>query len=333
MLFDPSPAPLRSEPRDMDQWQIAAAGSWGVVLDKLSGISPWLADALCRAATGDGLVKRKLYSDSDLTVLAFRRVIILNSIDPGALRGDLGERLLLADLEPIPEAERRTEAELNALFSERRSRIFGALLDAVAAVLAELPKVRPDHLPRMADFGCVLAAADAAGITAGAFSRFLAQQGRIAQEVVDADPFGAALVEFMRKEDEWQGTASDLLAKLLPENDKKPPAGWPKRNGVKGRLKRLTPALAVQGIIVICGERDSSRERRRLIRLVKGKQPESIVRNVRAQDEENPTADDADDLDNVLPVLSNGEPSPPNPIGDGRTFVEPTNGDSQWGEV
>ena len=260
LLFDPSAAPLRSDPRDLEQWQIAAAGSWAVAIDNLSGVPPWLSDAICRAATGDGLVKRKLYTDGDLSVLAFRRVVPLTSIDAGALRGDLGERLLLADLEPIPPAERQTEQELDALFADRRPRLLGALLDAVAATLAKLPDVRPDGLPRMADFGRVLAAADAAGVTDGALERFLGQQGRIAAEVVDADPFATALVEFVRQKGDWHGTATELLAALLPEHDKLP-HGWPKRNGVTGRLKRLTPALAAQGVAVRVPKERSNRGR------------------------------------------------------------------------
>ena len=252
LLFDPSPAPLRSEPRNMDDWQVAASGSWAVCLDNLSGIPPWVADAICRAATGDGLVKRKNYSDSDLTILSFRRVVLLTTIDAGALRGDLGERLLLVDLEPIPEAGRRTEKELDALFAERQPRLFGSLLDALAAVLAKLPDVHPARLPRMADFGHVLAAAEAAGVIYGAFDQFRAVQGRIAAEVLDADPFGTALVEFVHvRRSEWHGTATALLAALLGGKTEKLPHGWPKMNGVKGRLMRLTPALAAQGVSVL----------------------------------------------------------------------------------
>ncbi len=177
MLFDPSPAPLRSEPRNLEQWQIAASGSWAVCLDNLSGIATWLADAICRAATGDGLVKRKLYSDGDLAVLAFRRVVLLTSIDPGALRGDVGERLMMVDLEKIPDADRRTEQEIDALLVARSAAVARRLLDALAAVLAKLPEVRPPRLPRMADFAAVLAAADAAGITDRALDRFHGQQG------------------------------------------------------------------------------------------------------------------------------------------------------------
>jgi hypothetical protein len=160
----------------------------------------------------------------------------------------------------------------------------------------------------MADFARVLAAADAAGITKDAFRRFLAQQGRIATEVVDADPFGAALVDFMGDRDAWTGTASELLSALLPESTTQPPHGWPKRNGVKGHLKRLTPALKSQGISVVVDERESSRERRRLIQLTKGKGSENIVQNVRTADTPmslDPIADDSDDPDDRFPILSN----------------------------
>ena len=76
-LFDPSPAPLRSQPRDLEQWSVCAAGSWGIVVDNISYITGWWSDALCRAVSGDGLVRRRLYTDSELSVLAFRRVIAL----------------------------------------------------------------------------------------------------------------------------------------------------------------------------------------------------------------------------------------------------------------
>jgi hypothetical protein len=307
LLVDPSAAPLRSEPRDLEQWQIAASGSWAVAIDNLSHISAWLSDALCKAATGDGLVKRKLYTDGELTVLAFRRVVLLTSIDPGALRGDLGDRLLLADLEPIPPTARRCEREIDALFAKRQPSLFGGLLDALAAVLAKLPHVMPAQLPRMADFGRVLAAADAAGVTEGALDRFCAQQGRIAGEVIDADPFGVALLDFIRAQGRWEGTATELLAALRPDPSDKLPQGWPGRNSVKGRLKRLTPAFRDQGIAVTWDREASTRERRRMIRLTVGNMPEDIVRSVRSFQSATPgslLSDNSDDSDKAALELS-----------------------------
>lgn len=49
-LIDPHATPIRSEPRDERDLMIAAFGSWVVVLDNLSRLTPWLSDALCRLA-------------------------------------------------------------------------------------------------------------------------------------------------------------------------------------------------------------------------------------------------------------------------------------------
>ena len=62
MLLDPGPVPVRKPPRDAEAWATAAAGSWLVAIDNLSDIQPWLSDSLCRAVTGDGDVRRKLYT-------------------------------------------------------------------------------------------------------------------------------------------------------------------------------------------------------------------------------------------------------------------------------
>ena len=249
-LVDPSPAPLRTEPRDAEQWAVMASGSWIACIDNVSHIKGWFSDALCKAATGDGMVRRKLYADSDLAVLAFRRCIILTSIDPGAMRGDLGDRLLLLDLEPIPDDQRRTEAELWAAYRRIQSRLFGALLSAVSRVLAALPSVQLDRSPRMADFARVLAALDIAcpELTGGrALDLFSGQRRRIADEVVEADPVGEAVVRLMTDRAEWTGTASDLLSAISPEI---PPKGFPSNaRALAGHMKRLRPALMQMGII------------------------------------------------------------------------------------
>jgi hypothetical protein len=54
------------------RWAMAASGSWAVLVDNVSTVHEWWADALCKTVTGAGYVKRRLYSDSDLSVLSFR---------------------------------------------------------------------------------------------------------------------------------------------------------------------------------------------------------------------------------------------------------------------
>lgn len=248
-LTDPSSAPLRSEPRDAEQWAVAAAGSWVVCLDNVSHVSGSLSDMLCKAVTGDGVVRRKLYTDGDLAVLSFRRCIMLTSIDPGALRGDLGDRLLRIELHRIPDNARRTETELERQCTGIDGRCLGALLSAVAATLAALPYVHLETMPRMADFAKVLAALDRAcpELTGGrALALFTKQRSDIAVEVVDSDPVASAVVTLMQTNGCWEGSASELLEKLTPAVK---PKHWPETaRSLAGRLKRIRPALLAVGI-------------------------------------------------------------------------------------
>ena len=237
---------------------MSASGSWTVCVDNVSTIGGWLSDALCKASTGDGMVRRARYTDSDLAVLAFRRVVALTSVDPGALRGDLGDRLLVIHLERIEGKSRRTEAELNAAYAAALPLVLGGLLSAVARTLAALPGVELAELPRMADFARVAAALDAAcpeltGKSAspdtGALARFMGQRRRIADDVVESDPVALAVVKLMDgRPGPWAGKASDLLAAITPPGAT-PPRGWPgTAKKLSGLLQRLRPALAEVGI-------------------------------------------------------------------------------------
>lgn len=258
-IVDPTSAPLRSSPRNEDTWATAAAGSWIVVLDNLSTIPHWLSDALCRAVTGDGLVKRQLYTDSDVAVLKFRRCIALTAIDTGALRGDLAERLLPIELERIDAKTRRPEAELLNNFHAVHGEILGALLDVCVQVMGQLPQVDLNELPRMADFAKLLAALDR--VTGwNTLERYLNVGSTLAQDVIDSDPVALAVVTLAHEEQQWSGTATDLLERIT-NLDKAIPKGWPTQpNVLTGRLKRIAPALREVGVIAEQGRGQARRQ-------------------------------------------------------------------------
>lgn len=250
-VIDPTAAPVRSSPRDVEQWAVAAAGSWVVALDNLSAVPTWFSDALCRAVTGDALVRRKLYSDDDVSVLAFRRVLILTAIDAGALKGDLADRLLPVDIDQIAPTERRTDADLDRDRDHELPAVLGALYDLTADVLAALPKVDLDELPRMADFAKVLAAvASVRPCDANdPLSLYRRLQEEVASEVVEGDPFAEAIANLARAQGTWRGTAT-LLAKALAVPDPRP-KDWPRTpRGVGGALRRMAPALRSVGVEV-----------------------------------------------------------------------------------
>src|SRR5690606_20266934 len=114
-----------------------------------STVPDWLSDSICRASTGDGDVRRKLYTDGELVTFAFRRCVILTGIDLGALNGDLAERLVPMVLDPIPEQQRRDEEEIWPAWEDAHPRMLGALLDLVAQVMAVLNTVKLSRRPRM----------------------------------------------------------------------------------------------------------------------------------------------------------------------------------------
>src|SRR5690606_17003056 len=101
----------------------------------------WLADALCKAVTGDGIVDRALYTDYDVIVLEFRRVIALTTIDAGALRGDLAERMLTIELQRIPDRERREEVELERAYAAAHASILASRSEEHTSELQSREKI------------------------------------------------------------------------------------------------------------------------------------------------------------------------------------------------
>ncbi|MFB7619264.1 ATP-binding protein [Kitasatospora sp. NPDC056181] len=271
-LIDPSAAPARSTPKDADDWATAAVGSWVVGLDNLSRIPEWLSDAICRAATGDANVKRTLYSDSDVTVQQFRRVVIFNGIDVGALRGDLADRMIPVHLHRI--TKRRTETALWEAYDEAQPRILGALLNLVVKMLGALASIREQadneeiELPRMADQGLVMAALDSIiGASSGILRSYLDERRELAEEVVESDQVAMTLMRMVREETpdangvhEWEGSTQELLDKLSGMLPGMLPESWPRTpNHLSRRINRAASDLDKLGVDITRGKAGSVR--------------------------------------------------------------------------
>lgn len=244
-LVDPSPVPLRKPPKDADGWVTAASSSWAVGLDNMSAISDWLSDTLCRAVTGDGDVRRQLYTDAGVVAFSFRRVILLNGIDVGAVNSDLADRTILVTLDRIDESARRTESDLNRGWDNLRARLFGVLCAEVAGVAGVLSDLRLATAPRMADFARILAALDQRHGTDG-LRRYSEQATTMAEDVIAGSPFLAELATITT---EIFGTAAEIRAAVTPDEDGwRAPRDWPKNaRAVTSILKRNAPALRRAG--------------------------------------------------------------------------------------
>ncbi len=259
-VIDPSAAPLRDAPEDAQEWAVAANGSRVIPLDNLSMIREWFSDALCRAVTGDGFARRQLYTDTELVVVQLRRALMMTSIDAGSLRGDLLDRVVAVELERIPDDRRREDSAIAAAFTEAQPRIIAGLYDTVAQVLAELPNVQPARLPRMADYGRILATVDHLLGTNG-LATYLATGKALEVELVEGDRLAAAVRKFAVDEGHWRGPAALLHKLITPKGISHEDRSWP-ADGTRlsGQLKRITPALRSVGVTIDSGR--SGREGR-----------------------------------------------------------------------
>lgn len=249
--LDPSPVPVRKPPKDAESWVTAAAGSWVVGLDNLSEVQPWMSDSICRACTGDGDVRRKLYTDGDLAVFRFRRLVLLNGIDFGAMRGDLADRLMPFTLPRVSDRQRLDEEELWPLWHQRHPRILGALLDLAASVAGVLPSVRLESKPRMADFARIVAAVDVV-LGTDALSTYLGKQAALATDSLTGDDFVVAMASAIGRD--FVGTSAALLRAVEAHMEAREhgswriPKGWPRNaRSLTTRLNRQAPVMRKAG--------------------------------------------------------------------------------------
>lgn len=250
-LVDAHVPALQALPRNEHELFIAAGNRHVLAFDNISGLPPWLSDALCRLASGAGFSTRKLYEGREEEVFDGARPIILNGIEDIVERPDLGERALFFMCEPIRDENRRTEDELWAAFEASWPSVLGALLDAVAMGLTRLPETRPPRLPRMADFAQWAIACETALWKPGTFQR--AYDSNIlnaVESVLEANPVAVA-VRDLAATGRWEGTAADLLNKLAGRVDERTIKlkSWPATpRGMSGSLRRAATLLRKAGV-------------------------------------------------------------------------------------
>ncbi|MBH0098684.1 hypothetical protein I6E68_05955 [Salinibacterium sp. NSLL150] len=213
----------------------AAAGRYIPSWDNIGSVSAATSDFLCRLVTGVGVDRRELYSDDTLRTSTIRRSGVATSIVlPIGLGPDALERMVLLELDRVPESERRSEAELWADFDRLHASILGALLDDVAGAMARLSEATNEvrELPRMADYALVLHALDR-HLDLDDYEGFAEAYTRSVRGVLadraESDPLTAGLVKIAKRGGVkgWSGTAESLLYLLEEFRPDDPRAGWP----------------------------------------------------------------------------------------------------------
>jgi len=257
-LIDPcKEAKTKNLPKDLRDLAVLASNRHLLAFDNLSWLSEEVSDALCRLATGSGMVMRSLYSNADEQVFGGARPVLLNGIPEIGDRSDFLGRTVKITLRAIAPEKRMDEKTLSARFEARRPFILGSLCSLLSNGLKHEGSVKADKMPRMADTYLWLLACEAdTGLRlAEPFEDNLRENVKgLALETL----LGRALVEFLKdhaKNHVWQGPANDLHDYLRPYWDNacggshKEMEKYPgNARTLSGRLTEMMASLRENGI-------------------------------------------------------------------------------------
>ena len=316
-LIDPNKAALRALPRDIHELMIQASNARILCFDNLSHLPESVSDALSRIATGGAFSARELYSNAEETLFEAQRPILLNGIEDLCSRPDLQDRALVITLPGIAPERRKSEQEFWKAFRQVHPRILGALLEAAAAALRNLPTVRLEQMPRMADFARWATAAEPGlGLEPGAFLRAYEGNREAANSLtLESSPIAVTIQQLMEPRADWSGTATELLSELnrISREPERRSKSWPANARSLGNaLRRIKPNLRQTCLGVEFG-REPARKGRRMIRLRKIGNVASASYAASAIEHFQPVTSAATDAADANVDIADAKPSVANP--------------------
>ena len=254
-ISDPSAAIKRRVPKSERDAAIALGSESIPCFDNLSGISDPIADLFCVASTGGVSTQRALFTDDEEAIIPIHCPIISNGIDDLGQRGDLLDRTIVIDLDPIPDQTRKPEKIIEAEIASAKSSLLGALLDMTVLGLQKVGSVKLDNLPRMADF------AEWAYVCLGKdgqnfLDAYMETRASGIMDLAENNRLPMAVYSFVNSKDDkaWEGNSSLLLAELNQYLHIYPgmePQDWPRTPDKMGaELRRFTPALTAKSVSV-----------------------------------------------------------------------------------
>lgn len=287
-LIDPSTLKTLSFPSKYDDVVLALKSRYFAFFDNISHVSDEVSNLLCRAVTGDGVTRRKLYSDDEEIPAVIQCCIGLNGINLTANASDLLERSILFEFAKVPKNKRQTEDTVWSNFAKARSGIVGGLFNALARAMKIYPTIQLSEKPRMADFavwGC--AVAEALGYDKDtfldAYHENINEQHRV---VVQEHQVANAIQVLVREsafEKVFDGKVSELLKALVLIAEKESidmkARTWPKAPHVlTKRIKEVKSDLEETGIKITLGRDEYGSKV-----LIEKVQPESVSSVIAAQ--------------------------------------------------
>ena len=196
-----------------DFWTQMHAGGM-VCFDNADTRTDWLPDALAAASTDGCREKRRLYTDTSRIVQRARSWAIITSANPTfAADAGLADRLLVIRLER--RADETAEAALSDEIAVHRNVGLSWIAEVLSVALADT-KIVPSGLnKRHPDFSTLaVRLGRAMGKEQAAIEAIQSAESDKSMFNLENDAIGAALIEIMRANDIFSGTAAELLEQL-----------------------------------------------------------------------------------------------------------------------
>ncbi|WP_458746022.1 bifunctional DNA primase/polymerase [Candidatus Nitrosocosmicus sp. T] len=259
-IVDPTIVDTSSFPKEVNDLIQMLSHNYLAYFDNISKIPDTLSDLLCRAVTGTGFSKRKLYTDDEDISYNYKRCIGINGINIASARPDFLDRSLIIKVDTIPKNKRRKEQDIKNEFRRLLPDILGWIFDILVKALRykekSPEKIKLPEYPRLADFaenGEIISRC--MGYKENEFINAYFENIQIQNdEVVESSLLAKVVLEFMESQEKWEGSASELQATLtsfLETKDQRLARSrtWPNAaNSLSRKLNELASTLKEKGI-------------------------------------------------------------------------------------
>lgn len=249
-LCDPNAVKLLAPTTNEEQMVLAALNNHLICYDNLKQIGFDFSNSLCRLSTGAGMLKRQLYTNTEVISADITRPVILTGIGQIATTDDLLERCIQLELSPIQSKQRRMEKYIYADFDNALPQLLGCLCDAVSAALSNENRPQRAEQIRLADTQHWVEGAEAElGLDTGSFATAMANNLSSHREtILGSSSVFKALEQVLQSRGSFTGNYAELLQALRGTGVDR---NFPNTAvGLSSELQRLSSSLPDAGILM-----------------------------------------------------------------------------------
>jgi hypothetical protein len=242
-------------PRSKEDLILQLSSEYMIAYDNLDSIKPDFNDIFCQVATGGSSVKRKLYTDTGLSVFSYKRCLILNGINYISAKPDLLDRSIVIHLKTIKNIQRKTEFDIFSDFNKKIPYFLHHIFTIISNAKLLYKSIELKSLPRMADavkWGCAIA--ESMGVSKEKFlDVYSRNRDEINSELISDNPLVMCIQRLLEKKETWKSSYDNLWNELnkisiyhtINKSDRK----WPNSpSSLSRRLNELKVNLEHIGI-------------------------------------------------------------------------------------